>query len=835
MPPERRWSALTASLAVLALLAHLGLLAGRAPAASVSVDLGATDQRQGLSNTQRGQSTDGENDPATCGPPGETRGSRVNRGAADDDVADAYAYFLVTDPAVKGARSLWISATANDDPAFAAGPVEVRLHYTNAASSGPGDIPDTFAPHAGAFRLAGSGTWLRHTWKVADAGFRTFMQGTSDFRLDLGSARVCLDRVEVRTEPESVEPEEHLIGAHYYPWYTFGRWSYTECVAGALRLELDPPQPPVLGRYDSSSPQVVDQHLRWCAEHGVNVLILEFIAPGSREDQVCRDVIFRHPRSGDVRFSVLYDWAIRFGNGFEATPERIATARADFRHLAREYFAHPSYLKVRGELPLAMIYVTRALSGNVAGLSDALREACASEGLDVFLVGDELFFPSPPDSAKIRRWDGIFGYDAYAGRGGHWGENGTLDLFRSRTDAYRDAARAAGARFFPSCAPGFNDRAIRRTCANNPALSRQLTSSGDGLSHFRAVFKDIALSRLDEEVPLVSITSFNEWHEDTQIEPASGSGSTAKDRSASGSQYTQGFAHESYGTRFLELIRDATIAATGKVLGPGGPIAGATVRVLEAGGEVLVRRSFSTGVYTVPRLRLRPGASYRLEASAPGLLPVTTALTVDPARARTGLDISLAANRPPTARIAVRPSSEVRLEGGSASVTLDGSASDDGDGGTQGLTYFWQKAGGPAGGEPESPTAPSTRVTFAAAGIHVYRLAVDDGQAASSADTAEAAVTVRPGLPRVSRGDCNGDRAQDVSDAIALLAFLFAGGARPPCLEACDSNGDDAADISDAVHLLAHLFLGGPPSASPAFPACEPYAGSLGCAQASCG
>src|SRR5512143_234577 len=49
-------------------------------AATVSVDLGAADSARGLRNSQRGNGTDGENDPGTCGPTGDLRSGRTNRG-----------------------------------------------------------------------------------------------------------------------------------------------------------------------------------------------------------------------------------------------------------------------------------------------------------------------------------------------------------------------------------------------------------------------------------------------------------------------------------------------------------------------------------------------------------------------------------------------------------------------------------------------------------------------------------------------------------------------------------------------------------------------------------
>jgi hypothetical protein len=72
-----------------------------------------------------------------------------------------------------------------------------------------------------------------------------------------------------------------------------------------------------------------------------------------------------------------------------------------------------------------------------------------------------------------------------------------------------------------------------------------------------------------------------------------------------------------------------------------------------------------------------------------------------------------------------------------------------------------------------------------------------------------------------ARGDCNGDRRADISDAVCTLGWLFLGGATPACLAATNANGDLRVDISDPVYLLAYLFLGGPPPAPP-FPGCGP-------------
>jgi hypothetical protein len=61
----------------------------------------------------------------------------------------------------------------------------------------------------------------------------------------------------------------------------------------------------------------------------------------------------------------------------------------------------------------------------------------------------------------------------------------------------------------------------------------------------------------DEEAGnLFVITSWNEWHEDTQIEPVTVAPPTSKDNSSSGQDYTLGLEYEGYGLKYLDILRE---------------------------------------------------------------------------------------------------------------------------------------------------------------------------------------------------------------------------------------------------------------------------------------
>jgi hypothetical protein len=59
-------------------------------------------------------------------------------------------------------------------------------------------------------------------------------------------------------------------------------------------------------------------------------------------------------------------------------------------------------------------------------------------------------------------------------------------------------------------------------------------------------------------------------------------------------------------------------------------------------------------------------------------------------------------------------------------------------------------------------------------------------------------------------GDANNDAAVNISDAVSLIAYIFAGGAPPNPLAAGDANCDGNVNISDAVYLIGYIFGGGP-------------------------
>ena len=60
-------------------------------------------------------------------------------------------------------------------------------------------------------------------------------------------------------------------------------------------------------------------------------------------------------------------------------------------------------------------------------------------------------------------------------------------------------------------------------------------------------------------------------------------------------------------------------------------------------------------------------------------------------------------------------------------------------------------------------------------------------------------------------GDADGNHAVNISDAVFLIAYIFATGATPYPYVAADVNCDGTVNISDSIWLINYIFSGGPP------------------------
>ena len=178
------------------------------------------------------------------------------------------------------------------------------------------------------------------------------------------------------------------------------------------------------------------------------------------------------------------------------------------------------------------MYVTRTYSGLYKRAIKTLRARMKERGLDLFLVGDEIFWKvkegrsieedsSEPIERRVQLFDAITAYNLYEGEFlHHAGHEGLDAFFEESTDLYRRYEDAAGSDtiIFPEVMPGYNDRVLRPRIDHYVIPRRTRPDAATG-STLEAMLERLAKPFLDSRLPVVLVTSFNEWNEGTQVEP----------------------------------------------------------------------------------------------------------------------------------------------------------------------------------------------------------------------------------------------------------------------------------------------------------------------------
>jgi len=259
------------------------------------------------------------------------------------------------------------------------------------------------------------------------------------------------------------------VSAFYYPWYAtpardggYLHWSQT---GHAAPDDIASGYYPARGLYSSSDRLVLAQQMDEVRGAGIDELAVSWWGGGSFEDARLPAVLAAARARG-----------IAVAAHIEPYPGRtVASTIADIGRLRM--------------LGISTFYVYRALDLPVGEWAEA----------NVQLTGVEVFAQTPLVGAAVKGgFDGVYTYDIVTFGGSSFAR---LCL----------AAHAHGLLCAPSVGPGYDARRGSRDPVVKP---RRHGATYD------AMWRAAIASGADR----VTITSYNEWHEGTQIEPAATSG-----------------------------------------------------------------------------------------------------------------------------------------------------------------------------------------------------------------------------------------------------------------------------------------------------------------------
>jgi len=288
-----------------------------------------------------------------------------------------------------------------------------------------------------------------------------------------------------------------LVLAFYYPWYGnpsykdgSGRWSHWSGVEERAKRIGSSTHYPVLGPYDSHSPSVIDRHCQWAKQAGVDAFIASWWGHGSFSARALPKLLDVCAKRGLA--ATIY---------YEKVPgsRTVAATAKDIVALLERHAVHPGWLRVGGK-PVLFIY------GRAIGQLGVDRWAEVIEQVNSRFRGGALFIGDRPRPEAARVFDGIHTYNL-AGALRDKDLDTVADLVRKR---YRNWVQLAAKRH-RICAltviPGYDDTKIRHPGLKVPRRDGQL---------YRLLWQEAIAAKPH----WVLITSWNEWHEGSEIEPS---------------------------------------------------------------------------------------------------------------------------------------------------------------------------------------------------------------------------------------------------------------------------------------------------------------------------
>jgi hypothetical protein len=336
---------------------------------------------------------------------------------------------------------------------------------------------------------------------------------------------------ETATDEEwEVDPVDHdkLVGAYYYQWY-HGADGYG-LHDDRPWLEHVPAEP-VLGQYHSRDEDVINQHIKWALEHGINWFMAHGAAPGDYDEVTLRNHVLEAELADRMQFSLITGIPNEFrdeqGQFDMDDPDLRRSVGVKLAEYESTYFDRENYLTVDGA-PLVMFFAVGNMTGDVIEAWDEIRDALDG---DTYLLADPRMGYSPgfagfdtPARELAEAFDGLSGYDLNPILQLQYGEFDREDFQRHLRD-WRIATEDYGVDFIPMTLPGEDHSEIDWKEPRNFYLERTP-------DRFRRLCRDARRYR-DPDLDAVLVTSFNEWPEYTAVEPA-----------------------ESYGTTYLEIAEE---------------------------------------------------------------------------------------------------------------------------------------------------------------------------------------------------------------------------------------------------------------------------------------
>ncbi len=331
--------------------------------------------------------------------------------------------------------------------------------------------------------------------------------------------------------PSSIDKK---VIAFYYPWYgnttdysqtipypiedddSWLHWNY-EGRGWYPPVNACSANTPSLGWYDSSDPSIIQTHLEQAEWAGLDAFIISYWGYGGREQknmQIMMDVA--KELNSTVKLAPYFEIFL-VAREDRSQSEIISNFTYELSQL-HDFLLQQDYrdqVWFENEKPVVWVYATKAISQDAWV---ATKNNLDAQNKSFFFVADN----SRNTAAQNALFHAQHQYDVY----GRLRYDVYLDVFHST----KRKSQRFNQIFVAGVTPGYDDTVVRD---GNKPMERD-----DGVTYLRAWNKAISLNP-----DWISITSWNEWHEGTEIEPSQENGFLALDQTR---QFIQEFKTDSY-------------------------------------------------------------------------------------------------------------------------------------------------------------------------------------------------------------------------------------------------------------------------------------------------
>ncbi len=303
-------------------------------------------------------------------------------------------------------------------------------------------------------------------------------------------------------------PVNYNIHTFYYSWYgvpemdgVYNNWNHpiiphwadsTWNNAGSYPggEDIGANYYPQLGCYSSNDPEIITLHMKQIRDAGIGVVAISWWGKDSFSDKSIRTYL-----------DIAHEYRLKLAFHIEPIYKTAEEFKAHLEYILANYSEHPAFYKLNGK-PFYYLYNSYKLN-YLKWQSILIPDSLSSirntplDGIFISLWTLRL----DGEFALVSGFDGFYTY--YASDGFHFGSTTSNWQYMSEFAQENDLI------FIPCVGPGYIDTRIR-------PWNEKTTRSRDNGQYYERMFRNAIKTNSD----FIGITSFNEWHEGTQIEPA---------------------------------------------------------------------------------------------------------------------------------------------------------------------------------------------------------------------------------------------------------------------------------------------------------------------------